>query len=308
MLQRALYYEAKGRDAYHNIATEQWLTQHCGPDEIILYLWRNDPAVVIGRCQNIWSEVRVDELRRLGAVPVRRLSGGGAVWHDRGNLNFTFITSRENSDIDKQTSVVLQGLKMLGVEARKNGRNDLCAGERKFSGHSFCHLGDNCFHNGTIMVYTNPDAMARVLNVSPDKLQSKGVKSVRSRTVNLDELVPNLSVHSVMRALKANFASIYDLDPIDAAPDFESDEFKAIEARFRSDEWIYGKVATFTHEVHRRYPWGSLDLKLDVRHGIISGCTAYTDALDPLAADIVNPLLVGMPFSELETFLDGLAL
>lgn len=175
------------RNPYRNLALEKYLTLHTEPGECILFLWQNQRTVVIGRNQNCWKECRISRLEADGGFLARRLSGGGAVFHDLGNLNFTFCVCEEDYDVDRQLEVIVQAVRTLGIDARKTGRNDVTADGRKFSGNAFYRSEGHCFHHGTLLVNVDTAAMSGYLNVSPDKLKARGVDSVRSRVVNLCE-------------------------------------------------------------------------------------------------------------------------
>ena len=177
---------------YENLALEHVLTRHVREGECILFLWQNRDTVVIGKNQNAWEECRVDWLDAHGGYLARRLSGGGAVYHDLGNLNFSLITRSEDYDTARQSEVILRAVRRLGVPAERTGRNDIEAEGRKFSGHAFYeHRGCWC-HHGTLMMDVNLERMQEALSVPQAKLRSRGVSSVRSRVVNLKTWCPSL--------------------------------------------------------------------------------------------------------------------
>ncbi len=222
-----------GTDPYHNLALEQYMTEHVAPGECILYLWQNARTVVIGRNQNAWKECDTEALRADGGKLARRLSGGGAVFHDMGNLNFTFIMPTEDFDVERQLSVIIRACERFGIKAQMTGRNDLtvcgcstCAGmedkslrgltERnvgsegaKFSGNAFYHHHGKSYHHGTILVDADMALMSRYLRPHPEKLRAKGVDSVRSRVVNLCDICPGLTVEAMRGAMKAAFLDVY---------------------------------------------------------------------------------------------------
>ena len=174
-------------DPFRNLAIEKNLTFLTQEGQCILYLWQNRRTVVIGRNQNAWKECNVDALLADGGTLARRMSGGGAVFHDLGNLNFSFCVRKEDYDVDRQLEVIRQALRREGIEAIKSGRNDLLADGRKFSGNAFYKSGEFCCHHGTIMIDVKGGDLTKYLNVPESKLKSKGVESVRSRVTNLRE-------------------------------------------------------------------------------------------------------------------------
>ena len=161
-------------DPYVNLAREEHLLELLGPEEVILYLWQNRSTVVIGRNQNAWKECRVEKLTADGGFLARRSSGGGAVFHDLGNLNFTFLARSDHYDVDRQLEVVLRALSACGVPAEKTGRNDVTAEGRKVSGNAFYSAKDRSYHHGTLLVDVDMERLSAYLQVSADKLKSKG--------------------------------------------------------------------------------------------------------------------------------------
>ena len=266
---------------YDNLALEEHLLETVQPGEIILYLWQNRHTVVIGRNQNAWKEVRVPDLERDGGHLVRRLSGGGAVYHDMGNLNFTFLVSQDDYDVARQTEVILQAVRSFGIPAERTGRNDITVDGRKFSGNAFYKSGSNAYHHGTLLVHVDMDNLARYLNVPQQKLESKGVSSVRARVVNLQELCPALTIDELKDALILALGRVYGAAPSEL-PAFRIDGAKvaAGKAKFSAWDWIYGRPIPFTWEGEARYAWGGIQLQLSVEAGRVKECAAYSDALD----------------------------
>ena len=190
MIRQLLTYRDGCTDPHRNLATEAYLTETVPEDTCILYLWQNRHTVVIGRNQNAWRECRTTLLEQEGGVLARRLSGGGAVYHDMGNLNFTFSLPTAAYDLRRQQEVLVAACRRLGIPAECSGRNDILTGGRKFSGNSFYHHGGRSFHNGTLLIDVDMEKLGRYLAPSQGKLESKGVASVRSRVVNLSQIQP----------------------------------------------------------------------------------------------------------------------
>ena len=191
----------QGTDPYYNLALEQHLMASVPEDAVILYLWQNRNTVVIGRNQNPWGECRTTALEEDGGLLARRMSGSGAVYHDLGNLNFTFLASRENYDLNKQLSVITAACAQLGIPAQVSGRNDLTADGRKFSGNAFYESAGRACHHGTLLVDADLEKLGKYLMPSKAKLQAKGVDSVRARVANLKEFSPELTVETMKNAL-----------------------------------------------------------------------------------------------------------
>ena len=278
-----------------NLAAEEFLTTHAKEGEVSLMLWQNAPCVVIGKNQNPWRECNVERMKADGVTLVRRISGGGAVYHDVGNLNFTFIARDDLYDVARQTEVILQAVRLLGIDARKTGRNDLTIDERKFSGHAYYSHGGYNYHHGTIMIDVVADDLQKYLNVSADKLKSKGVSSVRSRVVNLKEHLPDITVEAVKTAMIMAFEMVYGGEAVEgrfpvvtAYPDMTP-----LVIKYQSDEWTYGTKIPFETSLEKRFDWGSCEVQLAMKGGHISECKIYSDCLDTELLPIVEASLIG---------------
>ena len=211
MIDRLQLYTSDGLDPYRNLAIEQHLLETVEGGCCLLYLWQNANTVVIGRNQNAWAECRTTLLKNEGGHLARRLSGGGAVWHDTGNLNFTFLMRSEHYDLDRQLSVLQTACRLVGIETERSGRNDLLVNGRKFSGNAFYHHEGRSYHHGTLLVDVDTDRMSRYLSPSRAKLTAKGVESVRARVINLREQNPALTVDALKGAMIDAFSAVFRL-------------------------------------------------------------------------------------------------
>ena len=277
-----------GTNPHRNLAIEEYLTDTVPEDTLIVYLWQNKHTVVIGRNQNAWAECRTAELERDGGTLARRLSGGGAVYHDMGNLNFTFSLRTEDYDLRRQQSVIVEACRMLGIPAEISGRNDILTNGCKFSGNSFYSHNGCSFHNGTLLVSVDMANLGKYLTPSQRKLQSKGVASVPSRVVNLSELHPGLRISQMQQAMAQAFADVYGL-PVTTITESQLDasEIEARRMRFASYDWIYGRAQPFPFSCGARYPWGEITLELQVEEGVCRDAAVYTDSMD---AEFAAPL------------------
>ena len=286
---------------YHNLALEEYLLHYVKPGQCILYLWQNEKTVVIGRNQNAWKECKVSELEEGGGRLVRRLSGGGAVFHDLGNLNFTFLVNKEDYDLDKQLSVILEAVRNLGMEAEKSGRNDITVDGRKFSGNAFYTEGNKCYHHGTILVHVDMENLSRYLNVSKEKLSSKGVSSVKSRVINLSEYKNDLTIDKMKSELIAAFGQVYNAIPVQMKEEeIDRDLIKTLSDKFSSNDYKYGKKFEMTYSFGKRFPWGGVDIALVAEAGRIKECMVYSDSMDIWLAEQLPNYLVGCPFHSKE--------
>lgn len=281
MISQVFVYEAPGFDPYENLAAEKRLMDSVQPGQCILYLWQNQNTVVIGRNQNPWAECRTTVLEEEGGHLARRLSGGGAVFHDLGNLNFTFLMCREDYDLDKQLEVIRQAVLLAGIQAEKSGRNDLLADGRKFSGNAFYQSKEHAYHHGTILIDVDSQKLSRYLSPPKAKLAAKGVTSVRSRVVNLKELAPDLTIAAMKRYMKAAFCMVYGLVP-DEIRLTEEDRREIAETAdlYGSWEYKYGTPLPFTMQCEEKFPWGFVQLQLMAKNGIVEGAKVYSDSMD----------------------------
>jgi lipoate-protein ligase A len=248
-----------------------------------MFLWQNDKTVFIGKNQNCWAECHVSRLEADGGKLARRLSGGGAVFHDIQNLNFTFSVNRNDYNVAKQLSVIADAVKSYGIEAVLSGRNDILADGCKFSGNAFYCSGENFFHHGTILIKTDTEKMARYLNVPQDKLSAKGIASVRSRVINLSVLNDSITVNGMKEKLVTSFGNIYGLPLSEYEfPAYTKAEIEGYVSEFASPEWKYDKTPRFTHSFGKRFSWGGITFCLEVKGGKIEDCAVYSDSLDPI--------------------------
>lgn len=298
MINKIKLYRTDCTDPYRNLAVEEYLMETVRPSECILYLWQNQNTVVIGRNQNPWKECRTSLLEEEGGCLARRLSGGGAVFHDLGNLNFTFLVNEEDYDLDRQLRVIETACRELGLNVERSGRNDVLADGRKFSGNAFYHSKGKAYHHGTLLVDVDGEKLARYLSPSKAKLQAKGVDSVRSRVVNLVQLVPGLTCERMAVAMERAFAAVYGLTPERAEESrLDLETVERLRARNASREWLYGPRLPLSFECEERFDWGSVQLQLQVESGKVVQAKVYSDAMDWELAPALERLLTGSEFS-----------
>ena len=298
MIKRLKFIISRQFNPYLNLALEEYLLDNVKADECILYLWQNERTVVIGKNQNPWKECKVRELEEDGGYLVRRLSGGGAVFHDLGNLNFTFLVQKHNYDVDRQLEVIIKALKNLGIPAVKSGRNDITVDGRKFSGNAFYFDGNKCYHHGTLLVNVNMADLSRYLNVSREKLKSKGVDSVKSRVTNLIDHREDLTIDLLRQKLVEAFSQVYGLPTQEIElDDIDSKDLEERRERFASWDWLYGTKIPFVYNIAKRFPWGNLELQINADKGKISQCKVFSDSMDIDIIENIPKALVGVVFS-----------
>ena len=270
-------------DPFLNRAVEAFLVDHQEEDIVTMYLWKNQQTVVIGYNQNPYSECNVKMLLDEGGHVMRRGTGGGAVYHDLGNINFSFVANRKNYDVRKQLSVIQDALLNYGLETEISGRNDLTYQGRKFSGNAFSKCNNN-LHHGTILIKTDGEKMMRYLTVNQAKLQKHGVKSVSSRVINLSEAVPELTSENIKEPLIHSFGKIYGGTPV--MLDFEAlsqnEEVQATAKRISSFDFIFARWEHFKTTKRAQFDWGAVEISLHINEAesIINDIQIASDCLD----------------------------
>ena len=299
MINRLFIYQGTSFDPHYNLAVEKRLLESVEPGCCILYLWQNQNTVVIGKNQNAWKECRTALLNEEDGTLARRLSGGGAVFHDLGNLNFTFLMPQAEYDLDRQFAVITEAVGLLGVQAERSGRNDVLSEGRKFSGNAFYKNGKQAYHHGTLLVDVDMDKLSRYLNPSKAKLQAKGVDSVRSRVVNLKEMNPEITIEKLKAAMATAFEKVYAL-PCSMLDDqmLDRDAIELLRQRNASWDWNYGPRLPFSVEFEERFPWGGLQICLQIENGHVLRATVYSDAMDWSVAPKLEELLTGCRFAK----------
>ncbi len=297
MIRRTACLIARGTDPYRNLAIEKHLMDTLPEETAILYLWQNSHTIVVGRNQNPWHECRVNEFLESGGRIARRLSGGGAVYHDMGNLNFTFILPKTEFDVPKQLGVIRMAVGAFELEAYHSGRNDLLIGERKFSGNAFYKAGHSAYHHGTLLVDCDMNVLSSYLTANKSKLQTHGVQSVASRVVNLKTLNPEVTIDALERELFRAFSLTYRHSP--AVLDemmLDQPTLDSVAAQFSDPEWIYPQALPYTFTVEERFPWGGVTVKLLVENGVIKNAKLFTDAMEAGLFTVLEQALTGCPY------------
>lgn len=278
-----------------NLAVEQHLVKTTPPDTVLMYLWKNQQTVVIGYNQNPYAECDVDTLLAEGGHLMRRLTGGGAVYHDVGNLNFSFVVPKQHYDVRRQFAVIQKAVENFGLHTEVSGRNDLLCQGRKFSGNAFSKGGDNCLHHGTILIKTDTQSIQRYLKVKPSKLLKHGVSSVQSRVVNLSELAP-ITSKNIVAPLEEAFQHVYG-STAERIP-FQnvcSDEVLAYSRHLATDDFLFAKWRHFHTTLNGSYPWGEVEIELDTdeKNNCITQVQIATDCLSPDTIEQARQLLTG---------------
>ena len=279
---------------WQNLAVEKYLAGQLKEGDIMLYLWQNDHTVVIGRNQNAIRECRAQLLEEEGGCLARRTTGGGAVYHDLGNLCFTFLASPEKYNLEKQLRVIQHACRKFGVETHFSGRNDIITEDGfKFSGNAFSKNSRCQIQHGTLMVNVDVSQLSRYLTPSKDKMKAKGVKSVQSRVCNLKDLNPDVTTDAMRQALKESFEELYgSFEELDPAV-LDNPEVKETYDLYASWEWKFGKSPECETSYSRRFDWGELEIYLKLNAMHISEVMVFSDMLDVELPGKLEKLLLG---------------
>lgn len=265
-----------------NLAIEEYALNNLDINETYLLFYINQPSIIIGRNQNTIEEINTEYVEKNNIIVVRRLSGGGAVYHDLGNLNFSFITKDDGESFHnflKFTEPVIEALKELGVNAELSGRNDIQVGGRKISGNAQFSTKGRMFSHGTLMLDSEIENVVSALKVKKDKIESKGIKSIRSRVANisefLDEKMPMEQFRQLL--LSSIFGGSENIQEYKLTDEDWEKIYKLSEERYQNWEWNYGKSPKFNLQHTHRFPVGGIDVRLEVNKGIIENCKIYGD-------------------------------
>ncbi|MBV6682882.1 lipoate--protein ligase [Bacillus sp. JRC01] len=295
-----------------NLAIEEYALKNLDIDESYLLFYINEPSIIIGKNQNTIEEINTDYVEKQGLHVVRRLSGGGAVYHDLGNLNFSFITKDDGDsfhNFKKFTEPVIEALNKLGVKAELSGRNDILAEGRKISGNAQFSTRGRMFSHGTLLFDSEMENVVSALRVKKDKIESKGIKSIRSRVANISEFLEGkLKIEEFRSTLLKYIFNDSDVEEY-VLTDEDWVRIHALsKERYQNWDWNYGKSPSFNLQHSHRFPVGQIDVRLEVRKGTIENCKIYGDFFGVGNVDEIEEKLTGTRYerSEIEHVLEGM--
>ncbi|MBK5200967.1 MAG: lipoate--protein ligase [Spirochaetaceae bacterium] len=288
-LTKIKYYESTVFDPYLNLAMEEKLMDSYEKGTLVFYLWQNKKTVVIGRNQCAKDECNLSLMQENDVKLARRSSGGGAVYHDIGNLNFTFITDIQNFDTKSQLNIITETLNSFGLDCYFSGRNDLLIDEYKISGQAYLKAKDLILHHGTLIVDVNIDDLGKYLKKDCDKLKIHGVQSHSQRVRNIKDFNNDLTVETIKIALKGNIAKIYNL------PLVECELIKADVNKYSSDKWLY-RICSNGKRIKRRFSYGLIDLNFELKNNVIVSIIINSDLMDVLLIEEIKDQLIGRKF------------
>lgn len=298
MDRQVTYLETGSQDPFYNLAFEEHVLAHRREGEYLL-LWQNDNAIVIGQNQNAEAEINRAFVEKHGIRVVRRTTGGGAVYHDLGNLNYSFITDigdAERLTMERFTQPIVNALRALGLEAEASGRNDILVEGRKVSGTAQRLLNGRILHHGTLLFDADPGMVAGALRVDPEKFRSKSVKSVRSRIGNIRNfLKTDMDLPAFWEYLKTALAGEGFVSGT-----LSAEELGAIEAlkrdKYDTWDWNFGRSPQYDMANKRYWSGGSLEIRADVKDGLLTAVTFYGDFLSRCPLDELTAALQGCSF------------
>ena len=295
-------------DPYYNLALEEYLFEREGEDAFLL--WQNAPTVVIGKNQNAFAELHMDEIRRRGIRIARRITGGGAVYHDGGNLNYSYIASGGGTlDFARFEAPIISALARVGVAVTTSGRNDILVGDRKFSGNAQHTKGTRTLHHGTLLFDTDLSVLSAVLAVDAEKLKANAVRSVASRVTNLKEYLPaGYTVDDLIALIAGEMREHYGATLTEPPKNADID---TLAARNASDAWLFPDrdyLSRYTYTKKKRFSFGSVALSLEMKNERIESARITGDFFGTAPVSIVEAALAGQTLATAPTALASVPL
>lgn len=257
----------------------------------ILFLWTNDNTIVIGKHQNPYKECNFDFVKSHDIKIARRITGGGAVYHDKGNLNFSFILTKDIYDKAFNFKIITDALNNIGIKATLSGRNDILIDGKKFSGNAFYQTKNCGLHHGTILINASSEIISKCLTPNKYKLKSKGVDSVKSRITNIKESYPDITHEMIEKEIEKEFkkAFLEKNNSFNSQINISREEIEELYIKYASDEWRFGNYLEEGIELSKYFEWGEITLRLLIENGKIVNLNIISDTLE---TEIIDGLLI----------------
>lgn len=287
----------------YNLAFEEYCFRHLDLKEDYVILWINGPAIIVGKNQNTMEEINSEYVKENDIKVIRRVTGGGAVYHDLGNLNFSIITmssGAEKIDFKKYNIPIVKSLEKLGIEnVELSGRNDITVDGKKVSGIAQSVWRNRVLNHGTLLYDTELDVLSNALNVKQDKIESKGVKSVKSRVTNIKPYIKgDVDIYEFRDILLKSIFEMEGLTPEEhklSQEDLDAIN-KLYEEKYARWEWNYGESPKSNYQNYKRFPFGSIDIRFNVKNGLIRDCKIYGDFFGTQDVALLQERLDGVKY------------
>ena len=296
MIEKFYLAYADGSEPGRNFALESTLLDNVLPGEMILYLWQNNNTVLIGRNQDTYKEVNLDSIDRDGVHLMRRVSGGAAIYHDSGTLNYSFVARDTDFSIDRQINIINDAICSLGIPAEIREKRSIFVNGKKVSGSAYYHHNGASIQQSSILVSCDLDKVMEYIVPDPEKFEKRGLAPINTRVANLCETIPSLTVEEVAKAViktcEDAFKTKYELYPMPNRDLVEQKEFM-----FNSKLWTYGRPIQVDHYCEKRFPWGEVRLEFQVENGEVADARVWSDSAEPSVITDMNKVLIGVPFT-----------